>query len=308
MASVGRLVAVLVGVLAAVGPSVALTSHETIDAAYDQGIARTSDGWAVSGRNVLARLDENLGPVARHDGAIPAVWAQRGFDHIGDVDIAGSTLYVPFEQPDYERGRQAMARYDARSLTFRDATVVNQHENSFVAVDSATGIAYSMDRFGGKALLRYDVRASWRRLAPLRMNRTLERVQGAAVARNAVWLVTDDDHNGLYRVDIDTGSVADLGSASPLAGEAEGVDAAALSSGELHATVVDADRRAITLDHFRTSGEPGADAGAARSSAQRTDTSWPPALVYFAIFIAAVALAAAGTIFRRARTTLRPKG
>jgi hypothetical protein len=71
--------------------------------------------------------------------------------------------------------------------------------------------------------------------------------------------------------------------------------------------VVDADRRAVTLDHFRTSGEPGADAGVARSAAQRTDTSWPPALVYFAIFLAAVALAAAGTIFRRARTTLRPK-
>jgi len=36
-----------------------------------------------------------------------------------------------------------------------------------------------------------------------------------------------------------------------------------------------------------------------------SDTSWPPALVYFAIFVLLVALGAAYTIFRRARMTTR---
>ena len=39
--------------------------------------------------------------------AIPADWAARGFNHIGDVDVAGRYVYAPYEQPDYERGEQA---------------------------------------------------------------------------------------------------------------------------------------------------------------------------------------------------------
>lgn len=302
MAIVGRLVAVLLGLLAAAGPSAGFSSSESLDPAYTQGLARASDGWVVSGVDVLARVDERMQTVKRIDGVIPPAWKERGFNHVGDIDIAGTTLYVPFEQPDYDRGQQAMARFDASTLTFRDARTVPQHENSFVAVDGNTGIAYSMDRFGGDALLRYDVRADWRPLAPLHLDRMLARVQGAAVARDAVWLMTDDDHHGLYRVDIDSGVVADLGSAPPSGGEGEGIDAAALSSGDLHATVVDADRAAVTLDHFRISGEGGAVQGAG------ADTSWPPALVYFSIALVVAALGAVGTVFYRARTTLRPKG
>jgi hypothetical protein len=36
-----------------------------------------------------------------------------------------------------------------------------------------------------------------------------------------------------------------------------------------------------------------------------SDTSWPPVLVYFAVFLFVVALGAAFTIFRRARATGR---
>ena len=139
MAFVGRLVAVLLGLLAVAGPSASLSSRETLAPAYDQGIARTPDGWIVSGNDVLARLDEHLQPVKQVDDAIPAVWAKRGYDHIGDIDVSGTTLYVPFEQPNYEAGHQVMARYDAGTLAFRDAKIVNQHENSFVTVDSAIG-------------------------------------------------------------------------------------------------------------------------------------------------------------------------
>ncbi len=302
MAHVGRLAAVLFGLLAAAGPSAALTSAQSLDPVYDQGLARTPDGWVVSGRDVLASIDDRLVTTRRVDAAIPSAWTKRGFDHIGDVDVAGTTLYVPFEQPDYSKGQQAMARYDANTLRFRDATIVAQHENSFVAVDGASGIAYSMDRSGGDALLRYDIRAGWRRLASLRLDRTLDRVQGAAVARDAIWLVADDAHHGLYRVDINTGAVSDLGSAPPAAGEAEGIDAASIPSGNLHATVVNADHARVSLDHLRTNGEPSSAATSAS-----TDTSWPPALVYFAIALAAVALGAVGTVFYRARTTLRPK-
>ena len=304
MGLVGHVGAVLLGLLALSGPSAALASHEQLDGAYDQGIARIPGGWVVSGTDVLARLDEHLQTVRRVDAAIPPAWAQRGFDHIGDVDVSGTTVYVPFEQPDYDRGTQAMARYDLPTLSFRDAKVVEQHENLFVAVDGASGIAYSMDRFGGRALLRYDIRAGWRRLKPLALDRTLEKVQGASVARGAVWLMTDDAHHGVYHVDSGSGAVTDVASAPPADGEGEGIDAAETTAGTLHATVTDADHAAVTLDHFATSGDPAARTSATAST---TDTSWPPALIYFGIALVVVALAAVGTMFRRARTTLHPK-
>jgi hypothetical protein len=306
MAFVGRLVAVVLGVLVVAGPSASLSSTATLDPAFNQGIARTRDGWVMSGNDVLARLDEHLQPTKRIDDAIPAAWVARGYVHIGDIDVSGSTLYVPFEQPDYDLGQQVMARYDAGTLAFRDAKVVAQHENSFVAVDGASGIAYSMDRFGGDALLRYDTRAGWRRLTPLYLDRTLERVQGAAIGRDAVWLMTDDDRNGIYRVNIDSGAVSDVGSAPPADGEGEGIDAATTSAGNLHATVTDANHSAVTLDHFATSGEPS-PSSAPTAASGKPDTSWPPALIYFGIALFVVAIAAVGTMFRRARTTLHPK-
>ena len=143
-----------------------------------------------------------------------------------------------------------------------------------------------MDRFDGDAaaaLRRARGLAAAHAAAPGSDARP--RCRARRVARDAVWLVTDDDHHGLYRVDIDTGAVTDLGSAPPPSGEAEGIDAADLSSGDLHATVVDADRAAVTLDHFRTSGD---GRRSRRERPSKTDTSWPPALVYFAILLAFV--------------------
>jgi hypothetical protein len=295
----------LLGLLAASGPSATLASDNRIDPAFDRGLARESAGWVVSGRDGLARLDDQLVPATRVDDAIPADWRERGFDRIGDIDVSGTTLYVPFEQSDDDEGRQAMARYDARTLAFRDATIVDQHENPFVAVDGGSGIAYSMDRAGGDELVRYDVRAGWRRLPPLPLDRVLERVQGGAVAREAVWLVTDDDDNTMYRVDITTGEVSDLGAAPPVAGAAAGIDASSVGGDDLHATVVNANEDAVDLGHFTVSGEP-APASAVPRPSTNGETSWPPALVYFAILLLFASLGAVGTVFWRARKTVRP--
>jgi hypothetical protein len=301
----GGVAVLLIGLVAAAGPTATLASANRIDPVYDRGLARSSSGWVVSGRNVLARLDDQLVAVQRLDAAIPADWAARGFDHIGDIDVSGTTLYVPFEQPDDARNRQAMARYDARTLEFRDARVVHQHENPFVAVDGGTGIAYSMDRVGGDALRRYDIRADWRRLPPLPLDRPLQRVQGGAVARGAVWLISDDDQHSMYRVDISTGAVSDLGSAPPVAGEAEGIDASSVGGDDLHTGVVTTDRRFVSLSHFTVAGEPAPQSTVPHAST-RGETSWPPALVYFAILLLLVALSAVGTVFWRARKTIRP--
>jgi hypothetical protein len=235
-----------------------VASEAVVDPGYRQGLAQVDDGWIFSVNNGLFRTDRARAQTAKLVPAIPAAWSGRGFDHIGDIDVAGGVLYVPLEQPDYERGRQAMLTYDARTLAYEEGRDVAQHHNSFVTVDPATDIAYSMDQFGDDALVRYDVGDGWRALAPLRMSQFVDRVQGGDVHDGAVWLSTDDATEGVYRVDLTTGRVDVLGSIGHVDGEGEGIDAVPSPDGDLHVLSIDADIVTVRLIELRVDEAPGA--------------------------------------------------
>jgi hypothetical protein len=233
---------------------ITLSSTDEIEPGYAQGIARHGDGWILSGTTVLGHATEAGTILDKVMPAIPADWAARGYNHAGDVDVVGATLYVPFEQSDYQRGEQAMARYDATTLRFIDATPVHQHHNSFVAVDGKRGIAYSTDWFDDDALLRYDVAHGWKPLSPLRLRRKLGHIQGGAVGGGQFFLSTDDARNGVYGVDLRTGAVRFLGSTGHGAGEAEGIaytpPAAATHGAELHTVTADVRIVPVYVDHW----------------------------------------------------------
>ena len=227
-----------------------------VDPAYRQGLARVDAGWIFSVNDGLFITDDALHQTTKVVPAIPAEWKARGFNHIGDVDVAKGVLYAPLEQPDYERGQQAMLTYDAATLKYTGGLNVAQHENSFVTVDPTTGVAYSMDRFGGDALLRYDVGDGWRPLAPLKLSTLIDRVQGADIRDGAVWLSTDDATVGVYRVDLATGKVAALGSIGHVDGEGEGIDASPSSKGDLHVLSIDVKVVPVRLIELRVVGTP----------------------------------------------------
>src|SRR4030081_1607281 len=126
------LVALLTSVAGAAAPQARLTDEQQLEPVYSQGIARDGNGWALSGTFALARVDDQLHEITKVDDAIPAERKARGFHHTGDINVAGPYLYAPYEQPNYELGQQAIARYDAKSLAFVDALPVPQHEASFV--------------------------------------------------------------------------------------------------------------------------------------------------------------------------------
>jgi hypothetical protein len=227
-----------------------------VDPAYRQGLARVDAGWVFSVNDGLFLTDDALHQSAKLVPAIPAEWKARGFNHIGDVDVAKGVLYAPLEQPDYERGQQAMLTYDAATLKYTGGLNVAQHENSFVTVDPTKGVAYSMDRFGGDALLRYDVGDGWRPLAPLKLSTLVDRVQGADIRDGAVWLSTDDATDGVYRVDLATGKVAALGSIGHVDGEGEGIDASPSSKGDLHVLSIDVKVVPVRLIDLRVVATP----------------------------------------------------
>lgn len=215
-----------------IAPSIQLRSQQKIPTRFNQGVAHVAAGWIFSGNNVLARADDKLKVLTENDKPIPSEWAAKGYNHVGDVDVVNGVLYAPFEQPNYNLGHQATARYDPTTLQFQDAVELPQHENSFVTVDGATMTVYTMDHFDGDSLLRYQLPA-WTPLPPLHMSRTLHQTQGGAVARGAVWISTSDPGNHVYRVDITTGRVTTVASLGA-AGEGEGIDATTTSAGQLH--------------------------------------------------------------------------
>jgi hypothetical protein len=235
-------------------PVAKLASEQHVPPQFRQGIARIPGGWIVTGNFTIGRTDDKLKVTKVASNVIPLDLRKQGYNHVGDIDVVGKYIYAPLEESDYTRGTQVTARYDVKTLRFIDSVQLDQHENSFVTVDPATMIAYSMDHFDGASLLRYDVKRNWAPLPALEMSTTVTKVQGGDVAAGAVWLSTTDPTNGLYRVDLKTGRVDSLGSAGHVPGEGEGIDATKLRSGRLHAMVIDPAQTPVWLGHFAVTG------------------------------------------------------
>jgi hypothetical protein len=217
-----------------------ITEEVEVDGRYRQGMARLDDGWVFTSDISLHRTDDDLAVVGEDLDAMPDDLKALGYDHIGDPDVHDGVLWVPIESPGgKETGEQVTARFDPGTLAYVDSFPVPQHHNAFVAVDD-DGVIWSADEFSDDTLVRYTVEGTTvTPLEPLVMDRTIERIQGADVADGALWLATDDEQNGVYRVDVETGEVDALGSMGRIPGEGEGIDATDLPSGLLHTLVAD---------------------------------------------------------------------
>ncbi|HMQ28534.1 MAG TPA: hypothetical protein PKA98_21290, partial [Acidimicrobiales bacterium] len=89
------------------------TGEQVVNPGYRQGVARLDDGgWIFSGTTVLARVDADLVQEQADTTAVPDEFVPDGYDHVGDVDVEDGVLYVPLEQPDYQRDEQIMACFD----------------------------------------------------------------------------------------------------------------------------------------------------------------------------------------------------
>lgn len=267
------------------------------------GVARVRAGWIVAGADALVRLDDALTPVRTVAPAIPSEWRAEGYSRLGDLDVFDGIVYVPFARAgsgeiDATGGRQAIARYDARTLRFLDAVEVAQPDIAFVAIEPRAQVAYSMARVDGSELLRYDIADGWRPLPPLGLGRTIEGVRGADFAGGAVWLSTGDDRHGVYQVDSRSGVVRDLGSAGHFDGTIGGIDVTPVGRARVHVAVTDAAGAALT--GFGVVGDEPEPAGEGQSG-------WPPVLVMGAVVLVVAAGGASAVLVYRAWIGLRPR-
>jgi hypothetical protein len=235
-------------------PKAQLISEDQLSAVYAQGVARIKGGWVLTGTFRIARVNEKFKELKVNIVPIPLSLRKQGYVHVGDIDVVGKIIYAPFEEPNYNLGHQVTARFNLKTLKFIDSVELPQHENSFVTIDPKTMTAYSMDRFGGAALIRYDIKHHWKPLPPLAMDKTLDSVQGADINGGYVWLQTSNPTNEMYRVNIKTGHVDDLGSSGHPGGEGEGIDATPLKGARYHSMTADKDVAPMWFGHFKVVG------------------------------------------------------
>ena len=231
------------------------TGEAEVNGGWRQGLARAEGGWVFSTNNGLFLTGEDFVQVGGGDQVIPPELLAQGLDHVGDIDIAGGVLWAPLERPERDQG-QVIARYDAATLAYVGSEPVEQNHAAWLAVDGE--VVYSMNEFESEdTVLRYRWTGEGLEPGePLAMSKAVERVQGGDVADGALWLSTDDDTHGLYRVDLASGEVTDMGSAGRVEGEGEGIDATELPTGLLHVLVADAEIIPMWLTSFAVTATP----------------------------------------------------
>jgi hypothetical protein len=220
-------------------PAFGVVGEVEVDGNFRQGLARSGDGWIVVTNKTIYRTDGAFVQTEDLQDAIPPDLAAQGYDHLGDPDVVDGVVWVPAERPDKDEARQVTVRYDEETLEVIDWFEVAQHHNAFVTVDE-DGVVYSADEFGDDTIVRYRVvDGEVEQLDPLPLSRFVDRIQGGDVAGGALWLSTDDERNGVYRVDLETGEVTEVGSAGHVDGEGEGIDASDGDPATLHVLVAD---------------------------------------------------------------------
>ncbi len=225
---------------------------------YSQGIAKIEGGWVFSHAGGLFRTDDAFVEQLKHPLPLPAALTELNFIHIGDLDAWGDTIWAGLEQTDYSKNQQAVAWFDAKTLTVQGYQLLAQHQCSWLSVDPAAALAYTMDQFSDDTVLIYNAKTpgQWQLKTTLKMDRKVDKVQGGDVALGALWLSTDDAEHGLYRVDLASGATVRLGSLGHLNGkglaipEGEGIDATLLNGALLHTLTGEPLKITSWVDHF----------------------------------------------------------
>ena len=233
-----------------------VTSSDAVDVFYSQGIARVPDGWIFSASGGLWRTDDKFVQTVENMVPLPDAVTALGYNHIGDIDVAQGVLYASVEQDDFNKGEQAVVLFDPQTLQYKSHVILKQHEASFIAVDETTMTAYLTDHYSDDKILSYDVKDGWKPLPVLQMSQQAVHIQGADVADGALWLSCDDDGQSIYRVDLKTGAVVQVGTVNRqekvgnFRPEVEGIDATPLPSGLLHVLTGEPLKATSWVDHF----------------------------------------------------------
>ena len=196
-------------------------------AAYkSQGLVSDGKQWFFSSTNGLERANFDYSRIQARMPAIdpvlaaPSVWADRGLNHIGDIDVADGILYIPLDtsKRDAAGGRYntpVVALYRADDLSYTGQSFALRPPSgvqdiaSWVAVDAAQGIGYSMAYDNATQLIAYKL-SDWSFDHYVTLSQTLDQVQGAKLRGDWLYMASDAASKSIYRTNVKSGAVEEL--------------------------------------------------------------------------------------------------
>ncbi len=189
-----------------------------------QGVTSDGDGWIFSWQLGIERTNDDFDTSTT--GLISPKVLLDGGVHIGGIDTYNGLVYAPVEDPNYgpindpEYQRPYIALLDAHNMRPTGHNIAldkSIHEAGvpWVAIDGAKKLAYTAEWDMKRDRLNvFDTNMKFKRFLPLVYPSTvpagfhLDRIQGAHVFGNTLFVARDDAKKSVWGVDLTTGVVS----------------------------------------------------------------------------------------------------
>jgi hypothetical protein len=189
-----------------------------------QGIATDGDHWFFSWQYGLEIADRNFESLRRNSAfyppgtpvpGIPPSLLSQGLNHIGDIDYHDGIIYASLDTTNgYNSAHVAL--YDATDLSYIGAFELtgapfNPKKDiaSWVAVEPGRNRGYGKEWQCGNTINVYNLR-DWSFSHTLTLDTALERIQGAKVCGDWLYMAADDATQSVYRANLLNGHVEGL--------------------------------------------------------------------------------------------------
>src|SRR5262249_8173385 len=147
------------------------------------------------------------------ESGIPFSLLLRGLDHIGDIDYLDGIIYASLDSTSgFNNGHVAL--YNASDLSFTGVSyaLTGAPSNpttdiaSWVAVDPIRNLGFGKEWQLGNTVNIYQL-PGWTFAGVVVFDLALERIQGAKVHGDWLYMSSDDDMKTVYRGNLQTGHV-----------------------------------------------------------------------------------------------------
>lgn len=192
------------------------------DAIYrTQGMTTDGTSWYFSWQYGLEKTGLSYNVVTKNSSyapfspGIPSSLIALGYDHIGDIDYAGGTIYASLDSSTSHYNTPAIALYNASDLSYTGTyyTFNPPHGThdiaSWFAVDATKGLGYGMAYNNATELAVYNL-SDWSFVEYLPLSQTLDQVQGGKVFGDWIYMASDDSTKSVYRTSLLDGTVETL--------------------------------------------------------------------------------------------------